>query len=208
MLTQNLIDYYVKLLILQYLGQPKAYAHIRALVTPVIMDQLPLDVQDAFNIETTVGVQLDTFAKYVGVSRSGVGFLGQQITLDDDDFRSFIKIAIIQNQSGSSLSVIQNFIYTYFPNQLFLYDKADMSLDYLISSTVGSQDLLELFITEGLLPRPMGVEVSSIIYLPTLDVFGFITYENTTGLNIYPFNTYEDYNETWHWLDYSDAIII
>lgn len=60
MTTQELIDYYANLLILQYIGQPRAYATIQALVEPTIMDQLPITVQNAFDLETAVGAQLDT----------------------------------------------------------------------------------------------------------------------------------------------------
>lgn len=39
MSTQDLVNYYANLLILQYVGKPKAYAMIQALVTPVLMPQ-------------------------------------------------------------------------------------------------------------------------------------------------------------------------
>jgi hypothetical protein len=39
MTTQDLVNYYANLLILQYVGKPKAYATIAALVTPVLMPQ-------------------------------------------------------------------------------------------------------------------------------------------------------------------------
>jgi hypothetical protein len=41
--TQDLINYYANLLILQYIGKPKAYATIQTLVTPVVMPQMSVE---------------------------------------------------------------------------------------------------------------------------------------------------------------------
>jgi len=41
--TQDLINYYANLLILQYNGKPKAYATIQTLVTPVVMPQISVE---------------------------------------------------------------------------------------------------------------------------------------------------------------------
>src|ERR1017187_2134953 len=123
MTTQELINYYANLLILQYIGKTNAYATIQALVTPIIMDQLPLLVQSAFNMDgSAVGVQLDVLGKYAGVVRSGYGLTGQPITLDDADFFTFIQVAILTNSAGSDLSTIQNLLHTYFPEELLVFD--------------------------------------------------------------------------------------
>jgi hypothetical protein len=44
---QELIDYYADLLILQYKQKPKAYATIQTIVKNVIMNQLPVAVENA-----------------------------------------------------------------------------------------------------------------------------------------------------------------
>lgn len=207
MTAEDIVKYYADLLILQYLGQPRAYETIKTVVRPVIMDQLPTQVQDAFNIGTAVGAQLDIIGTYVGVSRSGYGFTGP-ITLDDDDFTQFIRVAIIRNQSGSSLSEIQNLLFQYFPMQLLVFDHANMSMSYFMNSSVGSLDLAELFVTTGLLPKPMGVELAALIYVPDVtNLFGFRTYD-LPAYNVSPFNTYDSYDMDAPWLSYSDAVII
>lgn len=188
MTTQELIKYYSGLLVLQYLVKPKAKAEIEALVDPVIMDQLPLQVQNAFTIGDTivngtlypgaVGVQLDVLGKYAGVTRSGYDVNGNPITLNDIDFTTLIKIAIISNSSGSSLSDIQNLIHAYFANEIFVFDGADMQMSYLIASSVGNQALIELLITEGLLPKPMGVQLATVTYIPNVSLFGFQDYNS------------------------------
>lgn len=304
MTTDQIIQYYVNLLIMQYYGLPKASATIAASVGPIIMDQLPLQVMNGFNLIPTVqtltlsavpasgdftfrygvvpsstlhwnstaaqiqtvlntligfnavvvtgsmasksvaitfssvtlarvllainsntiedgstnpvnlvvagntaqGVQLDIIGKYCGVSRTGNGFNGP-ITLDDADFLSLIQVAIIRNNSGSSLATIQNLLHTYFPNELFVFDFANMNMSYMMSSAVGSQNLAQLFVSEGLLPKPMGVQLATLIYAPIVNTFfGFRTYD-LPGVNNSPFNTYDLYNLNSPWLSYNNGVV-
>jgi hypothetical protein len=205
MTNQQLIDYYADLLVLQYRQKPNAYAMIQTLVKPVIMDQLAIQVQDAFNIETAIGVQLDVLGKYTGVTRTGNGFSGP-ITLGDDDFRQLIKLAILTNNSSSSLATIQSLIHLFFDGKILVFDYQNMHMNYLINANALSLELVELFITEGLLPKPMGVQLAATIYTPYIDtLFGFGSYE-APAVNNSPFNTYEDYILTYPWLKYQDAL--
>lgn len=175
MTTTELINYYANLLIIEYIGKSKAYATIQAVVKMVIMDQLPLAVQNAFNMDSTaVGVQLDILGKYAGVTRNGTSLSGLAITLDDADFFKLIQMAIITNSEGSDLFTIQSLLHNAFPDQIFVFDHKSMRLSYFIDTNVGSQDLLQLFITEGLLPKPMGVQLSTPIFNPTLTFFGMV----------------------------------
>lgn len=206
MSTDEIIDFYANLLILQYKGKPKAYAMIQALVGPVIMDQLPNEVQNAFGLDTAVGVQLDVIGIYVGVVRSGY-VNGLPITLDDPDFASLIRMAIVTNSSGSSLSDIQNLLQTFFPNQVFVFDYANMHMSYFVNESVGSLDLVRLFISEGLLPKPMGVQLASVIYGPIIDkFFGCCSYQQPVAHNNSPFNDYTAYTTDTPWLSYTDAV--
>lgn len=211
--TSDLITYYSNLLILQYAQKIRAVATIKALVTPVIMaedltNQLPLSVQNAFNLigsNTAVGVQLDVLGKYAGVTRTGNGFYGP-ITLNDSDFLVFIQLAIVTNSAGSSLATIQQLLFQYFPDEILVFDYADMHMSYLIDSSVGSQALAQLFVAEGLLPKPMGVALASTIYYPGIkSFFGFRTYR-LPAHNASPFNTYTSYVTTWPWLSYAYAV--
>lgn len=173
-------------------------------------ETLPLAVQDGFNLispNLAAGLQLDVIGKYVGAFRSGPGFTGQ-ITLDDTDYFSLIRMAIIQNSASSSLAEIQDLLHTFFPGQMLVFDYQNMQMNYLISSAVGSPDLIQLFITEGLLPKPMAVGVAVIIYAPIIDMFfGFRTY-SLPAYNSTPFNSYADYQTDWPWLSYQNAVII
>lgn len=66
---QDLIDYYVNLLIIQYHNKPKARATIEALITALVASGIYFDVRDAYDIETAVGKQLDIIGKYQDIDR-------------------------------------------------------------------------------------------------------------------------------------------
>lgn len=203
----QLQTYYANLLILQYRSKPKAFATIRAVAKAAIINQIPLAVQDAFNLDTAIGVQLDVLGKYAGVTRNGYDFSGP-VTLDDENFRQLIKIQIIQNSSGSSLADIDNLLEIFFENVIFVFDHKDMRMSYYIDSNEVSTELAEFFVMGGFLPRPMGVQLSAIIYAPVLDTFfGFRTYY-APAYNVSPFNTYADYEMDTPWLSYANAIAI
>ena len=70
MTTQELIDYYVNLLIIQYHNKPKAKATIADFCSEIIADQIYTTVQNAFDINIAVGKQLDYIGEYVGVRRN------------------------------------------------------------------------------------------------------------------------------------------
>lgn len=171
--------------------------------------QLPLAVQAGFNLiagtGTAVGVQLNVLGKYVGVTRSGYGFNGP-ITLNDSDFLKLIQMAIIRNSAGSSLGTIQNFINQFFGGEIYVFDYQHMNMSYLIDSAIGSQNLIEMFVTQGLLPRPMAVGLS-VIVAPVIDeFFAFRTYNAPAWASTTPFQTYDSYNTDWLWLSYQDAV--
>lgn len=207
MTTQDIIDYYINLLILQYAGKSKARATVEAIVDPAVMDQLPIELQNCFDLETAEGVQLDIIGKYAGVSRNGYTFTAP-ITLDDTDFRKIIKLAITQNSAGSSLADIQNLLSIFFSGTLFIVDHKNMVIDYFFDSNEGSVELVEFFIKQGSLPRPMGVRIGSVIFVPDLThFFGFRTYK-TPAHNVVPFNTYSDFRTDWLFLSYADGVQI
>ena len=201
----QLIVYYANLLILQYRGKPKAYAMIQALAKLAIVNKLPLTVRDAFNPATAVGVQLDVVGKYVGVKRYVYDFTGP-VTLSDDDFRQLIKIKIVLNSSDSSLKTIRGLLSTYFPGVIKVIDYYDMTMSYVFDAEFGSEQLAEVFVKEGLLPRPLGVRLRTPIYSPTSDnFFGYRSYQ-AQNTNSSPYNTYENYETDRPFLTYEDGI--
>lgn len=204
--TQQIIDYYANLLIIQYVNQPKAFSTMQLWASLPVMDQLPSAVQNAYNINTAVGVQLNIIGKYVGVSRNQYNFSGP-VTLSDDDYRLLIKIQIVQNNSGSTLAAIQNLLNTFFAGIITVFDYQDMTMDYFFDSVIGVDNIAEVFIRGGFLPRPMAVRLRATIIAPTTNFFfGMRTYFSA-GYKINPFNNYTNYQTNWPWLSYTDAII-
>lgn len=65
----ELIIYYRNLLIIQYKQLPKASATIGALSTEVVADLIYTQVQDAFDLDTAIGKQIDVLGAYVGARR-------------------------------------------------------------------------------------------------------------------------------------------
>lgn len=175
-----------------------------------IDETLPLAVQNGYNLtgdSIAVGDQLDVIGKYAGVLRSAKGF-SSQITLNDVDYLSLIKIAVVKNSAQSDLATIQQLLFDFFPNQIYAFDFKNMRMSYLLSSAVGGQDLVELFITQNLLPVPMAVQLAVIIYAPIIDAFfGFCDYTLPAPLvGQTPLNDYLDYSLESPWLDYQNGI--
>lgn len=203
--TQSIVAYYTNLLIRQYATKPKAIAHVAALVTPAVMDQMPLAAMNAFNLSTAVGKQLDILGKYIGVSRSATLSTGP-VTLSDSDYLTLLQFQITENASNGSLATIQSLIAKYFPGQVLVSDNSSMQLNYLISSSIGSQVLAQVLVKQNMLPRPMGVSLGGVVYAPTINsFFGFRT-ANLAGQNNKPFNSYSSIQTTWPWLSYANII--
>lgn len=203
----SLQKYYADLLILQYRNKPKARGQIYAFFEQVLMNNLPLQVQDAFNLLTAVGVQLDTLGKYIGFSRYQYDFSGP-VTLTDSQYRLLLQMKILINNGGSSLLDIQTLLFQYFPGSLRVYDYRDMTMDYEFLSGIGTQQLAEVFVMSGLLPRPMAVNLRATIYNPTdAKFFGFRT-NQAANADAVGFNTNAVYHMDWPWLNDTYALIM
>lgn len=173
----------------------------------------------AVSSNLAVGTQLDVLGKYCGVTRSGFGTSGP-ITLDDADFYRLIQLAVITNNSGSSLATIQNLLAKYFPQEILVFDYANttpMRMAYYVNTSLGSLGLIQLFISEGLLPKPMGVQLSVIGAPIVNEFFGFCDYNfatptnpntaNINGWNCATSYTLGNYNTGWPFLDYADSLL-
>lgn len=73
MTFQELQQYYVGLLILQYAGLPKFTQFIQLVCNSALMDGLLLEFPAAFNLQTAVGAQLTLLGQMVGAPRNVFG---------------------------------------------------------------------------------------------------------------------------------------
>jgi hypothetical protein len=74
-MSQNsqLVEYYKKLLIIQYNNKPKACAHMQALINSAMVYDTAVQIRDGFNIDTAIGAQLDILGIYLGSDRVVTG---------------------------------------------------------------------------------------------------------------------------------------
>lgn len=203
-LMDEYIEYYVNLLIMQYRNKTKAVKHITAIVKAALIDLLPSILQNSFSIDSAQGPQLDILGKYIGISRK-VNSFTSFVVLSDIDYRLLLKIKIATNNLGSSFLDIQDFINNNLSGTLKAFDHKDMSMSFFMSSQIISQTLAQVIVQQDLLPRPMGVGSSAIVYLSsTTNVFGFRSY-SFDSLDQVGFNTYSNYNTEYQFLKYEDT---
>ena len=73
MTTDDLVLYYVSLLIQQYRAKPRATATIDALIRTLVADQVIQQVFDGFDLASAIGAQLDILAQLRGLNRLVTG---------------------------------------------------------------------------------------------------------------------------------------
>lgn len=202
MTIQELAEYYSGLLIAQYKNKSKAKATIELIIKILIPENsgtenlLILDVQDAFDINTAVGVQLNILDKYIGCGGRG--------TLDDDDFRFLLKLKIIQNSSDHSFKSINDSLYSFFGTDVYMTSSGNMSLTYYVPSSITS--IIDTIISRKLLPVPMGVDFQAVLVSSGGGYFGFSRYESS----VQPangFTTYSDITKDGDILMYDDILL-
>lgn len=205
MTLQQIIEYYVNLLIIQYNNKPNAQATIAALINQLLADNVFFDVVNGYDIDTAVGAQLDIIGKYVGVDRfytgqdlsdyfafieydtdpvygieGRIGFCdysdiglkpGKWLTYDgiisttfslpDEDFRTLIKLKILQDNTNSSNAEIDNGLFTLFGTRIIAQDNYDMTMTYYVDTSLKA--LIDVAYSKQVLPKPMGVEINDVI---------------------------------------------
>lgn len=167
---------------------------------------LPLAVQNAFDLETAVGVQLDILGKYTGAKREIV-LKNQTIILSDDEFRVLIKFAIARNNAGTSLANAENIFNQFFPGNFIIFDYKTMYVSFIFGSSIANKNVFLAIIEEGILPIPMAVGYNAIIPPVVGQFFGYSFYdEDGEPHGNKPYNDYDDFHEDWIYLTYDDVI--
>lgn len=154
----RLVDEYVELITNEHRGKPNYEAMIRGVLQPLVNDfNFNLALNEAFDVDTAIGVQLDQIGIWVGFPRiikapiyvyfsfdiPELGFdLGLWkgrfdpesglIELDDETYRFFIKVKIGANHWDGSLPEfdrVMNKILQTDNTGVFVVDNQDMSMD-------------------------------------------------------------------------------
>lgn len=93
---EDLIQSYVNLLIIQYADKPNAKQQIEDYTRGIVNNDIFGQIQEAFNIDTAVGAQLDILGKYIGIDRNGQ----QQEITEGVDFFSVLADDVTQNDDA------------------------------------------------------------------------------------------------------------
>jgi len=72
-MNSELIAYYANLLILQYRNKPNAMGTVMAIIRSLMIYDLIRAVENGYDVETSIGAQLDILAKYTGADRVATG---------------------------------------------------------------------------------------------------------------------------------------
>lgn len=115
--------------------------------------------------------------------------VSKNFRLNDDDYRTIIKLRIIQNHSNHSHKSIDDSMFAFFGDTIVADSEGDMKMVYIVRSP--QTEVVRAAIFKEALPRPMGVELQYIVnYIQPL--FGFATYDNTSPI-ITGFADYSDF---------------
>ena len=215
-MNEELILYYLNLLIIQYKGKEKAEAHISELVELAMIYDLIQDCKNAFDVDTAIGAQQDVLSKYIGTERVVTGSLflrdyfgfilygatppvlgignyakygepledvqyrsyiesdQSELTLNDEELRTFQKLKIIQNNTNHSITEIDNLMTEIFGDQVIFTDRFNMTISYIFNTS--AQRLVTIAQTEGLIPKPMAVGVSLSFIADITQIFSYGLY--------------------------------
>lgn len=194
-------SYYSNLLIMQYNGKPKAKATIEACVS-LLPDDLLLEVLNGFDIETSIGKQLDILGEYVGVDRYYLVDNQAQL-LNDEDYRILIKLKAISNTSTLSHKALEESLYDFFDNTVRMDSDGNMEMTYFVPKN--KTPIIQAAIQKEVLPRPMGVRCNYIIEYDKR-FYGFCTYTNQFAVYKTGFRSYSNPNKVGEVLTYDKRI--
>jgi len=126
--------------------------------------------------------------------------LSIDLRLNDNDFRTLIKLKIIQNNSDHSHKSIDDSIFATFGSDVIPDSTGNMVMYYFVPTT--KTEIIKVAIQKQILPRPMAVRLNYLI--ETLDgYFGFTDYSGA-GSEI-GFSDYIDFDtKTGQSLAYSN----
>lgn len=148
-----------------------------------LTNNILLQLNDAFNINTAIGQQLDILGQYIGLKRNIDG-----IILDDNNYRFFLKLRIIRNKNNHNDYDIKEKLNNLFNGSVILFDNRDMTIDYLILQPI--DPIIENILknNKDFLPAPAGVGTKLIINAPDNYIFGFMGNDSNQPLFIAGFS--------------------
>ena len=154
------ISAYLDRITSQHKTKPKYMEFVTARLQPFIdLARCLESFDEAFDLETAVGVQLDTIAQYVGLSRL-LTFQpadGESPILLDDMYRILLRAKISRNQwNGTSMGMYELWNNIFPEYTLFIRDNQDMTMTVYTDMNTPFM-FAQLIQYEYIVPKPMGV---------------------------------------------------
>lgn len=104
---------------------------------------------------------LVTYATFATTLENGVvnyqSILTENFILNDTDYRTLLKLKIIQNYSNGSHKQIDDAMFEFFGNQVSVAQTATMQMTYTVPFNLSA--ILNAAITLNILPKPIGVQL-------------------------------------------------
>ena len=99
-------------------------------------------------------------------------------TLNDEEYRFFLKLKLIQNYSNASNQQIDLFLEQFFGDNVIFTDRFNMTISYIFGENV--ERLVTIAVSEGLLPKPAAVGLS-VTFVPDIEnIYTYDLYGGTT----------------------------
>ena len=166
------LSYYLGLVTSQHQNKPKFTAVLAGLLQMVLDAQSCIEsIGPAFDLDTAVGVQLDTLGVIVGVSRNlPFNPTGGPPMLIDSDYRTIIKAKIAKNRWDGRIGSLQGVWSSLFPGgSIAITDGFYMTMAVTLNGAF-SLPVRDCITHDMVVPRPQGVQLTAASSLP---VFGW-----------------------------------
>lgn len=172
------LNFYLNLVTSEHATKPKYMAWMKVLLTPFI-DSINLNetIKNSFNLNTAVGVQLDTIGKWLVLPRQ-VDFQptdGSSSILNDYYYRMILKAKVVKNQWKGTISSFYQFWNVLFagqPLQIYLVDNQNMEPVAIIWSSQVTEMVQDLLSNNYIIPKPAGLGLT-VRRIDVDKVFGF-----------------------------------
>lgn len=190
--------YYVNLLIKQYHNKAKAKETVKTLTKSECLsyNNVISKLNASFNIETATGEQLDILGQIIGRSRifEGVEFQGTDTpnSLDDETYRTLLKMQIINNFITKSVSDITEATFELLGDRVIFINNTNMTINYILISDYDDNLIKVVALDKTVLPAPAGVNINYVVEIPTRNLFGFQTNKKPFDKNVMGFSTNND----------------
>ena len=160
------VNYYLNFITSEHATKPRYKSWVKTLLTPFV-DSIDLNesIKTAFDLNTAIGVQLDTIGKWLVLSRH-VNFQptdGSSPILNDEYYRAILKAKVVKNQWKGTITNFYSFWNVLFKGQslqIYLIDNQDMEPIAVIWSSSVTQMVQDLLTNNYIIPKPAGLGIT------------------------------------------------